>query len=85
MGAQQVDRFKTASTLLLSFKDIIIGGWYSTAHHDTVWNSFSAQGSSRDEYILTRFDRHTGSKYARAAARAAATRVGVRLESEATL
>lgn len=35
-----------------------IGGWCSSAHHDVAWISFSASGSSRDEYILTKSDRH---------------------------
>lgn len=57
--AQQVDGFKTSS-FFLSFKDIIIGAWCSSAHQDMAWVSFSASGSSRVEYILTRSDRRTG-------------------------
>ncbi|KAI3353753.1 hypothetical protein L3Q82_004985 [Scortum barcoo] len=42
-------------------QDIIIGARCTSAHHDMAWISFSASGSSRDEYILTRSDRRTGS------------------------
>lgn len=45
----------------LFLKDIIIGVRCSSAHHDMAWISFFASGSSRDEYILTRFNRRTGS------------------------
>lgn len=69
----------------LSLKGIIIGAWCSSAHHDVAWISFSASGSSGDEYILTRSDRHTWSKYTRTTARSAATKVRVCLQSEAGL
>ncbi len=45
----------------LSLKDIIIGARCTSTHHDMASISFSASGSSRDEYILTRSDRRTGS------------------------
>lgn len=81
------DRFKTASTLF--FFPFLEGhyhrAWCSSAHHDVAWISFSASGSSGDEYILTRSDRHTWSKYTRTAARSAATKVRVCLQSEAGL